>query len=224
LLGGLMGYVRWFGHAAFEVNIDGVKVLIDPWVSNPLSNVKVDELKNIDLILVSHDHFDHLGDTVEVARKTGAQILSVPELSNYLKDQGLNTIGMNIGGTAEFKGLKITMTQAFHTSSRGSPVGYVIKGSESSIYHTGDTGLFGDMKIIGELYKPKISLLPIGGYYTMGINEALVAVELIKPETVIPMHYNTFPVIKADVEKFKELTAGKGVKCIVLKPGESYTF
>jgi L-ascorbate metabolism protein UlaG (beta-lactamase superfamily) len=219
-----MGYVRWFGHAAFEVNIDGVKVLIDPWVSNPLSNVKVDELKNIDLILVSHDHFDHLGDTVEVARKTGAQILSVPELSNYLKDQGLNTIGMNIGGTAEFKGLKITMTQAFHTSSRGSPVGYVIKGSESSIYHTGDTGLFGDMKIIGELYKPKISLLPIGGYYTLGINEALVAVELIKPETVIPMHYNTFPVIKADVEKFKELTAGKGVKCIVLKPGESYTF
>jgi L-ascorbate metabolism protein UlaG (beta-lactamase superfamily) len=219
-----MGYARWFGHAAFEINIDGVKVLIDPWISNPLSNVKVDELKNIDLILVSHDHFDHLGDAVEIARRTGAQILSVPELSNYLKDQGLNTIGMNIGGTAEFKGLKITMTQAFHTSSRGSPVGYVIKGRESSIYHTGDTGLFGDMKIIGELYKPKISLLPIGGYYTMGIDEALVAIDLIKPETVIPMHYNTFPVIKADVERFKELTAGKGVKCIVLRPGESYTF
>jgi L-ascorbate metabolism protein UlaG (beta-lactamase superfamily) len=219
-----MGYVRWFGHAAFEINIDGVKVLIDPWISNPLSNVKVDELKNIDLILVSHDHFDHLGDAVEIAGRTGAQILSVPELSNYLKDQGLNTIGMNIGGTAEFKGLKITMTQAFHTSSRGFPVGYVIKGRESSIYHTGDTGLFGDMKIIGELYKPKISLLPIGGYYTMGIDEALVAIDLIKPETVIPMHYNTFPVIKADVEKFKELTAGKGVKCIVLKPGGSYTF
>ena len=219
-----MGYVRWFGHAAFEVNIDDVKVLIDPWVSNPLSNVKVDELKNIDLILVSHDHFDHLGDAVEIARKTGAQILSVPELSNYLKDQGLNTIGMNIGGTAEFKGLKITMTQAFHTSSRGSPVGYVIKGKESSIYHTGDTGLFGDMKIIGELYKPKISLLPIGGYYTMGVDEALAAIELIKPEIVIPMHYNTFPVIKADVEKFKELAAGKGIKCIVLNPGESYTF
>jgi L-ascorbate metabolism protein UlaG (beta-lactamase superfamily) len=219
-----MGYARWFGHAAFEINIDGVKVLIDPWISNPLSNVKVDELKNIDLILVSHDHFDHLGDAVEIARRTGAQILSVPELSNYLKDQGLNTIGMNIGGTAEFKGLKITMTQAFHTSSRGSPVGYVVKGRESSIYHTGDTGLFGDMKIIGELYKPKISLLPIGGYYTMGIDEALVAIDLIKPETVIPMHYNTFPVIKADVERFKELTAGKGVKCIVLRPGESYTF
>lgn len=219
-----MGYARWLGHAAFELSIDGVRFLIDPWISNPLSPVKIDELKNVDLILVTHDHFDHLGETVEIARKTGAQVLSVPELSNYLKEQGLNTIGMNIGGSAEFKGLKIVMTQAFHTSSRGSPVGYVVTGRESSIYHTGDTGLFGDMKLIGELYKPKISLLPIGGYYTMSVNEALVAIDLIKPEVVIPMHYNTFPVIKADPERFKELASSKGVKCIILKPGESYTF
>lgn len=219
-----MGYVRWFGHAAFEVYIDNVKILIDPWISNPLSPIKIEELKNIDLILVTHDHFDHLGDTVEIAKRTGAQVLSVPELSNYLKEQGLNTIGMNIGGSTEFKGLKIAMTQAFHTSSRGFPVGYVVTGRETSIYHTGDTGLFGDMKIIGELYKPKISLLPIGGYYTMGINEALVAIDLIKPEVVIPMHYNTFPVIQADAEKFRELATKKGVKCIILKPGENYTF
>lgn len=219
-----MGYIRWFGHAAFEVCVDNVKVLIDPWISNPLSPVKVEEIKDIDLILVTHDHFDHLGDTVEIARKTGVQVLSFPELSNHLKEQGLNTIGMNIGGFTRFKELKIVMVQAFHTSGRGLPVGYVIAGRESSIYHTGDTGLFGDMKFIGELYKPKIVLLPIGGYYTMGVDEALMAVELIKPEVVIPMHYNTFPAIKADAEKFKGLVTKKGVKCVVLKPGESYTF
>lgn len=219
-----MGYIRWFGHAAFEVYIDNVKVLIDPWISNPLSPVKVEELENIDLILATHDHFDHLGDTVEIAKRTGAQVLCVPELSNHLKEQGLNTIGMNIGGSAELKGLKIVMVQAIHTSGRGLPVGYVVTGRESSIYHAGDTSLFGDMRFIGELYKPRIALLPIGGYYTMGIDEALIAIELIKPEVVIPMHYNTFPVIKANVEKFRELAAGKRVKCIVLKPGESYTF
>jgi len=219
-----MGSVRWFGHAAFELVIDGVKILIDPWISNTLSPVKLDELGGFDLILVTHDHGDHLGETVDIAKRSKARVVGIHELSVYLGEKGLETVGMNIGGCMEFKGLRITMTQAFHSSSRGSPVGYIVSGGETSIYHAGDTGLFGDMKIIGELYKPRIALLPIGGHYTMGVDEALIAVEYIKPETVIPMHYNTFPVIRADAEKFREDGVRKGVKCIVLKPGEAYKF
>lgn len=221
-----MGYVKWYGHAAFEFEIDGVKGLIDPWITNPLSPVKVDDIKGVELILVTHDHGDHLGETVDIASKNNATVVSIYELSLDLEGKGVKAIGMNIGGYFEFKGLKVFMVPAFHSSSKGSPIGFVIEGHETTLYHAGDTGVFYDMKLIGEMYKPKIALLPIGGLFTMDPNAALKAVELIKPKVVIPMHYNTFPQIRQDPEKFREAVKEKypEVKVVILKPGEEYRF
>lgn len=235
-LGGFNLKLRWFGHSAFELETEEkLRILIDPFISNnPASQVPVEELK-ADIIMVTHGHTDHFGDTMEIANRTGAVVIGNHETSVYLSKQGFETIGMNIGGSINIYNLKITMTNAQHSSDMdfidevgagGSAAGYIIQLENGKrIYHAGDTGLFGDMKnVIGEIYNPDIALIPIGDTYTMGPETASIAVEWINPKTVIPIHYNTFPVIKQDPEEFAERVATKKpqVNVVILEPNQSY--
>ncbi|BES82052.1 metal-dependent hydrolase [Pyrodictium abyssi] len=229
-----MGYVRWLGHSAFEMQIDGYRVLVDPWLSNPQSPVSVKDYEGkVDLVVVTHDHLDHLGDAIEILRlNPSAKFAAIYELANYVAEQlGDNSgriIGANIGGPLKLPGisLKVMFFPATHSSDRGAPTSVVIAGREATVFHAGDTGLFAEMQFIGELYNPDIALLPIGGHFTMDVVQAAKAVELLKPRVAIPMHYNTFPVIEADPQEFARLVAEKGLdtKVVVLKPGESYEF
>ena len=212
--------ITWYGHACFKVD----NVLIDPFVPNPLCNLPFDEImKGVDVIAVTHGHADHLGNAEELAKTYNVPVVTNHEISVYLSERGVNAEGMNIGGTIEINGAKLTMVKAEHSSdisptiSGGVAAGFIIN---DRVYHAGDTGLFGDMELIGEIYAPQIALLPIGGRYTMGIDEALVAIELIYPEIVIPMHYNTFPLIEVDVNEFVKKAEALGVEVIVPKIGE----
>lgn len=227
--------VTWLGHSTFLLE-GSRKVLIDPFLSgNPLAAKKPEEV-HAEFILVTHGHGDHLGDTVSIAKRIKAKVVCIHELSRILCKYGVEVVGMNIGGTAKFNNLKVTLVPAVHSAdiedefgnivSAGTPVGFVVEMDNVTVYHTGDTNVFMDMKLIGELYEPDIMLLPIGDYYTMGIKEAVKALELVKPKIAIPMHYDTFPVIKQDPKEFeKAVRAAKlDVKVVVLKPGESFDY
>jgi L-ascorbate metabolism protein UlaG (beta-lactamase superfamily) len=153
--------------------------------------------------------------------------VAVVDLVDYAKENGVkNATGFNIGGNVEIKGVKLVMTQATHTASRGTPTGVIIEGEGKTVYHAGDTGLFSDMSFIGELYKLDVALIPMGGYYTMGAKEAVEAVKLLKPKAVIPMHYKTFPVLAQSADEFANSVREKmpKVKVVVLNPNESYQF
>jgi len=223
-----MGYLKWLGHATFEIEIDGVKVFLDPWIENPLSPIRLENVDRADLVLVTHDHSDHLGNTVDIAKKTGAKIVAIFDICEEIKNKHpeIDCVDLNIGSLVEIKGLKIGLTLAFHSSLHGHPVGFIVKGGETTIYHAGDTSLFKDMELIGELYRPEIALLPIGGWYTMGPYEAAYAVKLIKPKVAIPMHYYTFPVIKGSPEEFKKHVEElyPATRVVILKPGEKFEF
>ena len=221
-----MGKIRWLGHSGFEIELANKILLIDPWLTgNPLAAVTASDIKKADIVCVTHDHGDHLGDAIEICKRTGATFVAIYELSVYAEEQGVkNVVGINIGGTAKIKGIRITLVQAFHSSTRGAPTGFVITAEEKSLYHAGDTGLFGDMKLIGEIHRPDVALIPIGDYYTMGPREAAEAVRLVKPAVVVPMHYQTFPVLESSAEDFIKLVKEKAptVKVVALKPGDTY--
>jgi len=228
-----MALLRWLGHATFHIELDGWSILVDPWITNPASPYKtVDEFvkdySKVDLIIVTHDHGDHVGEAVELLKRyPSAKIAALYELANHIaKEAGATerAIPTNIGGPVRLGGLTLVFTTADHSSTIAHPSGVVIIGKNVSIYHAGDTGLFAEMAFIGELYRPTVALLPIGGHFTMGPVEAAKAVELIKPKYVIPMHYNTFDVIKADPAEFERLVKERGVdtKVVVLKPGEKF--
>ena len=223
-----MARVTWFGHASFKIEAADKIVLIDPWLDgNPFSPVKASEIGRADIVYVTHDHGDHLGDAVDICKRTNATFVSTFELGNYASENGVkDVVGLNIGGCAEVKGVKLYMVQAFHTCSRGAPTGVIVEAEGKRVYHAGDTGLFGDMKLIGQIYKPDLALLPIGGYYTMGALEAAEAVKLLKPKAVIPMHYMTFPVLAQSADEFVKKVKKKAprVKVVVLNPGESCQF
>jgi L-ascorbate metabolism protein UlaG (beta-lactamase superfamily) len=220
--------ITWFGHAAFKIEIANRIVLIDPWLDgNPTSPIKSSEIARADIVYVTHDHGDHLGDAVVLCKRTGATFVSTFELGNYAGENGVkNVVGLNIGGCVEVRGVKLHMVQAFHTCLRGAPTGVVVEGDGKTVYHAGDTGLFGDMRLFGELYKLDLALVPIGGYYTMGASEAAEAVKLLNSKTVIPMHYKTFPVLAQSADEFVEKVREKApkVKVVVLNSGESYQF
>jgi len=219
-----VGKIRWLGHAGFEIELANKVILIDPWLDkNPRAPIKSADIKKADIVCVTHDHGDHLGDAVPICKQTGASFIGIPELRAYVQEMGVKeTVGINIGGTTEVKGIKISMVQAFHSSTRGAPTGFIIKGEGKTIYHAGDTGLFGDMQLISKIHKPDIALIPIGNYYTMGPREAAEAVKLIKPAIVIPMHYQTFSVLTPSADDFIKIVKEKTpeVKVVALKPGE----
>ncbi len=225
--------VTFYGHAAFKLAGAGVAVLIDPWLTNPLLTTPVEELGKIDLILVTHGHADHVGNTVDIAKKTGALVVAIHELSVILAGWGVpQVVGMNKGGTFTQAGLKITMTQALHSSTveedgrlvaAGDPVGFVVQFPHGfSAYHAGDTAVFRDMELIRELYQPELAMLPIGSHYVMNPAEAALACRLLKPRWVIPMHYGTFPVLTGTPQELREHLKGEpGIHVIPLKPGET---
>ena len=213
--------ITWLGHSA--VKIEGSKIVfIDPFLSgNPSASVKPEEIDKADIVVVTHYHGDHLGDAFSICKKTGATLVSIHEVAVEGEKEGIKAEGMNIGGTVEVNGVKIHMVIAWHSAEKGNATGVVVEMDGKRIYHAGDTGLTYDMKLIGEFFEPDLSLLPIGDRYTMGIPSAVKAVELIKSEVIIPIHYNTFPIIQANPEEFKARVGNKA-NVVILKPGESY--
>ncbi|MEM3696415.1 MAG: metal-dependent hydrolase [Candidatus Bathyarchaeia archaeon] len=220
--------ITWFGHAAFKIEIADKIVLVDPWLDgNPTSPVKASEISKADIVFVTHDHGDHLGEAFAICKRTDATFAGVVELANHAKENNVkNAVGLNFGGTIEIKGVKLSIVPAVHTCSRGAPTGVIIQGEGKTVYHAGDTAFFGDMQFIGDFHKPDLALIPIGGYYTMNAKEAVEAVKLLKPKVVIPMHYKTFPVLAQSADEFVKIAKEKvqRVKVVVLKPGESYQF
>ncbi len=219
--------LRYFSHSAVQITANNGKVLlIDPFLDgNPTSPVKSDEVK-ADYIILTHAHGDHLGDSFKIAERCGSLFICVNELANYCASKGFNAHNMHIGGARNFDFGRIKFTIAHHGSVTpdnqyaGEPAGVVLTIDGKSLYHTGDTGLFYDMKLIGEMTPLDYMLLPIGDNYTMGIEDAVKAVELAKPKTAIPIHYNTFSVIENDPELFKSRVEKIGLTCKVLKFGE----
>ncbi len=221
--------VKWFGHSAFAVKIGNKVFLVDPWITNPKSPIKdLSELSiEPDYILVTHDHGDHLGNTVELLKLyKKAKAVAIFEIANQIAEKLSDPnriIDGNIGGPIRLgEGFFVVLTTATHSSGSGSPTGVVFGREGEVVYHAGDTGLTYDMKLVGELYKPLVALLPIGGHYTMGPKEAAKAAELIKPKYAIPMHYGTFPVLWGKPEDFKNEVAklAPEVEVIILSPGE----
>jgi L-ascorbate metabolism protein UlaG (beta-lactamase superfamily) len=226
--------ITWLGHSTFLLRTPGGKrVLLDPWLTgNPSCPESLKKPGKVDLIVVSHGHFDHMDDLVNVARESGAPVVGIFELCDWLGRKGIQQASpMNKGGTQEIAGLRITMTDARHSSGffdngqmvyMGEPAGYVIRLEDGRvIYYSGDTCLFGDMKLIGELYKPEIAFLPIGDRFTMDPVQAARACEFLGVRQVVPMHWGTFPLLTGTPATLKPLVEPKGVQVLELKPGET---
>ena len=228
--------IKWLSHAGFQITSNSGKILyIDPWFENPLSACTINDVKEAAMVLVTHDHFDHVGQAADVVKKTGGLLVANVETARRLQSEShipaekvcYFGYGMNIGGNLLYEGISVTMTQAFHSTATGAPCGYIIKLEDgTTIYHAGDTGLFDSMKIFGELYKIDVALLPIGSVFTMDPLQAAWAVKMISPKKVIPMHYKTFPILVQDSREFVEISRREapGVEVIPLNPGEEYVY
>jgi L-ascorbate metabolism protein UlaG (beta-lactamase superfamily) len=221
--------ISYHGHSIVQIQTNGRTILIDPFITgNPLTDLKADEV-NPDVILLTHGHNDHVGDTVEIAKRTGALVIGNADLTDFLSWQGIQTHGMNIGGAYQFDFGKVKLTQAFHGSGYvtrnneiiycGMPSGILFSHEGKTIYHAGDTGLFSDMKLIGERHPIDVAFLPIGDNFTMGPEDAAYAAKLLKAKTIVPIHFNTFPPIKQDPYQFIEMLEEQNGK--VLQPGEA---
>ncbi len=217
--------ITYLGHASFKVEADGKTVYVDPWLNGPTSPIKVKDVSEADIVLVTHDHGDHgYSEALEICKKTGAYFVAINELAIQAREQGVKNVHtLNIGGSVDIDGIIVTLVQAFHSCGVGAPTGFIVRFPGGTFYHPGDTGVFASMKLFGQLYKPDVFFAPIGSYYVSDIHQAELAVELVKPRIVIPMHYDTFPVIKADPKKFKELVSKSSpdVQTEILRPGES---
>lgn len=223
--------IKYLGHAAFSiVTSNGKTIYIDPFLSqNPTAAITLDQVDACDIMLITHDHADHLGDAPDIIKKCGGTAVGMPETVAKLKEAGVaddNIInfgyGMNTGGTSEVDGVFITMTQAFH-SGTSNPNGYVVKLEDGkTIYHAGDTGIFSSMEVLGDIYGIDLAMLPIGSVFTMDPLQAAVAAKMLKCKKVIPMHYKTFPFLVPDPSSFVQLAQEKapGVEVVPLNPGE----
>lgn len=222
--------LTYLSHSTFILDDGAYKLIIDPFITgNPTCPVKVEDVK-VNFVVLTHAHGDHLGDAFTIAKNNDALVIAVNELANYAAENGCKAHNMHIGGGYNFPFGRLKFTIAHHGSSSpdgrymGEPAGVVIKMGGKNVYHTGDTGLFMDMKLIGELDKIDIFLVPIGDNFTMGIDDAVKAVEFVNPELTIPMHYNTFPVIPADPHEFRKKVESIGKKCRVMEFGETLEF
>ncbi len=219
--------LRYFSHSSFQITTDaGQIILIDPFLDgNPTSPVTSSEV-GADFIVLTHAHGDHVGDAFAIAERTNPLFICVNELANYCISKGFRAHNMHIGGGYDFPFGRLKFTIAHHGSMTadntygGEPAGVVLTIDGKTLYHTGDTGLFYDMKLIGEMTRLDYMLLPIGDNFTMGIGDAVKAVELAAPGIAIPMHYNTFPVIAADPEEFKKQVEAIGKMAWVMAYGE----
>lgn len=224
--------ITWLSHSAFLLRTPGgQRVLFDPWFTGNPAFPEGATPKDVDLILLSHGHSDHSTDVVAVAKATNAPVVGIFEVTTWLGAKGLQHLEpMNKGGTITVKGLRITMTDARHSSSvdeggivyLGEPAGFVVKLENGrTLYYAGDTCLFGDMKIIGELYKPDIAFLPIGDRFTMGPDTAAIAARWLGVRQVVPMHWGTFPLLTGTPDQLKEHLAGTDIEVLELRPGET---
>ncbi|MHA1245929.1 MAG: metal-dependent hydrolase [Candidatus Thorarchaeota archaeon] len=215
----------YLGHASFKVEADDKTVFIDPWLGGPTSPLKVDDVDHADIVLVTHDHGDHgYEEAVAICKKTGAFFVAINELGLKAQSAGAKRVHtLNIGGSVKIEEVTVTLVQAFHSCGEGAPTGFVVRFPSGTFYHAGDTGVFSGMQLIGDLYSPDVALLPIGSYYTMDVQQAALATRLLRPKCVVPMHYNTFPVIEADPEEFAQLVSktATSTRVKILKPGES---
>ncbi|MBD3224378.1 MAG: metal-dependent hydrolase [Caldithrix sp.] len=225
-----MAKVTFLGHSAWLIQNDQYSIIIDPFLEgNPTAEVKPDEL-NVDYIIVTHAHGDHLGDAIPMAKKNNATIISNFEIANYCTDKGANAHPMHIGGAHEFPFGKVKLTPAWHGSSfpdgsyGGTPAGCLVMIDGRTIYHTGDTGIFMDMQLIGELNPVDFYMVNIGDNFTMGIDDAVKSVELIKPRMTFPMHFKTMDVIDVDPSEFVSKVNQKGYEAKVIDIGASHTF
>ena len=222
--------VTWYGHAALGLETGGLRLLVDPYFTgNPAASTRADNV-TADYILVSHGHGDHLGDTVAIAKRTGATVISNDEIAGWLEKQGVKkTHGQHLGGGFKYPFGYLKLTQAIHGSALpdgsngGNPAGFLLTTTDGKkIYLAQDTGLFGDMRMIGE-EGIALAALPIGDNYTMGPADALQAIKLIQPQHVIPIHYNTYKMITQDAQAWRDQVESQtSAKVHVLKPGESY--
>jgi len=224
--------ITWYGHACVElVTPGGVTVLFDPWFANPVGTRAPDTVDTCDLMLVSHGHADHMGNSIPIASRTRPKWPAVHELTLWLSSVYSapdDIIGMNKGGTVETQGLRVTMTSADHSAGDwdnaagaprylGEPAGWVVELEDGGrIYFAGDTNVFGDMRIIRELYEPELAILPIGGHYTMGPREAALAVELLGVDEVLPIHYGTFPILAGTPGQLRDELAARGLGDVVV--------
>src|ERR671932_490524 len=224
--------LTWLGHASFRLDSPGGKrIYIDPWLGNPKCPESEKEPERIDLIALTHGHSDHVGETVELAKRFRCPVVALVELREWIENQGVEgemSEAPNKGGTTEVDGIKITLTDAKHSSSSddgtytGEPAGLVIELENGfKLYHAGDTCVFGDMQLIGRIYEPDVAILPIGDHFTMGPREAAVALELLGNPRCVPCHYGTFPLLHGTPDELRELAPDADV--LAVDPGETIT-
>jgi L-ascorbate metabolism protein UlaG (beta-lactamase superfamily) len=223
--------IRFLGHACFELRAGDTSVLIDPFLSqNPKAAAAPDELEP-DVVLLTHGHADHIGDTVDIAKRAGATVVAIVELANESGQDGVeNVFDPNLGGTVKFDWGWVKLVPAWHTAvtpkgTPHTPAGLLVNIGDTLVYHLGDTCLFSDLQLIARRGDHvDVAIVPIGGHYTMDRYDAVVAVEFVNPTTVIPCHYDTFPPIETDAQAFKaEVESDTSAQCVLLAPGESHS-
>jgi L-ascorbate metabolism protein UlaG (beta-lactamase superfamily) len=229
--------ITWLGHGTFQIELAGGETLIiDPWLEGNPSYPKSHAIGRVDTMLLTHGHFDHIADAVPLARKFRPTVVGVYELCHWLESKGVEkTSGMNKGGTQPAGSVKVTMTHADHSCGildegrilyGGEACGYVMELPDGRrMYHSGDTNVFGDMRLIRELYSPELVFLPVGDHFTMGPREAALACRLLRPKKVIPMHFGTFPLLAGRPDHVRELLRGEaGIEIVSLEPGQSLSW